>query len=103
MVIASGCYSGSFAEGRFMPARNRVILTAARDDRSSFGCNAHLRLTVFDRCILEGLDAGSSWPVVMDKARSCVRESERELHVGPPSAPQLSIGTSVRNLLAFPH
>jgi hypothetical protein len=103
VVIASGCYSGSFAEGRSMPARNRVILTAARDDRSSFGCNANLRLTVFDECILDSLDRGSSWPTVMDRTRDCVAGAERMFRVGPPSDPQLSIGDGVRGLLAFPH
>lgn len=102
VVIASGCYSGSFAEGRSMPARNRVILTAARDDRSSFGCNANLRFTVFDKCILDSLDRGSQWRAVMGRARNCVRENERTLHVGPPSAPQLSIGVDIRDLLVFP-
>ena len=102
VVIASGCSSGNFAEGRSMPARNRVILTAARDDRPSFGCNADLRFTVFDGCVLDGLDGGSRWPSVMDKTRNCVSEAERALHVGPPSAPQLSVGAAVRDLLAFP-
>jgi hypothetical protein len=102
VVIASGCYSGSFSEGRSMPAGNRVILTAARDDRSSFGCNANLKFTVFDRCILDSLDRGSLWPAVMDRARKCVRDNEKALHVGPPSAPQLSVGVDVHDLLAFP-
>jgi hypothetical protein len=102
VVIASGCYSGSFAEGPSMPAANRVILTAARDDRPSFGCNADLKFTVFDYCILNSLDRGSPWRAVMDAARDCVAGGEQMLRVGPPSAPQLSIGDAVGDLRVFP-
>jgi hypothetical protein len=101
VVIASGCFSGSFAEGAVMPGPNRTILTAARDDRPSFGCNASLQYTVFDRCILESLDRGTPWPAVMAKTRACVNANERQLHVGAPSEPQMSIGEAIQNLAAF--
>jgi Peptidase C13 family len=72
VVIASGCYSGSFAEGRSMPAANRTILTAARDDRTSFGCDAGRRFTVFDGCVLDSIDRGLTWLAVMTRTRGCV-------------------------------
>ena len=100
VVIASGCYSGSFAEG-VMPAPNRVILTAARDDRPSFGCNASRRFTVFDQCILGSIVAGSRWWIVMENARTCIEENERALHVDVPSEPQASIGAQVTDLLVL--
>jgi hypothetical protein len=102
VVIASGCFSGSFAEGPRMPAANRVILTAARDDRPSFGCNADRTLTVFDQCVLDSLDGGARWQGVMEKARACVAANERALHVDAPSEPQISIGADVTGLLVFP-
>ncbi len=101
VVIASGCFSGIFAEGPPLVAPNRTILTAARDDRPSFGCNASLEYTVFDRCILDSLERGLSWNVVMDKTRACVSGSEWDMHVKDPSEPQLSIGTAVADLSAF--
>ena len=101
VVIASGCFSGSFAEGQSMPAANRVILTAARDDRPSFGCNADRQFTVFDECVLDNLDGGSRWQVVMAKARACVEANERALDVDVPSQPQVSIGADVTGLLVF--
>jgi len=100
--IASGCFSGSFAEGAAMPAPNRVILTAARDDRPSFGCNADRKFTVFDQCVLDSLTGGSRWQAVMEKARGCVEANERALDVDAPSQPQISIGAEVGGLLAFP-
>src|SRR5437763_1059994 len=50
VVIASGCYSGSFAAGP-MPTPNRIILTAARADRPSFGCHDARPSTAFDACL----------------------------------------------------
>jgi hypothetical protein len=100
VVIASGCYSGSFAEG-VMPASNRVILTAARDDRPSFGCNASRKYTVFDQCILDSIVAGSRWWTVMENARTCIDANERALHVDAPSEPQTSFGAQVTDLLVL--
>jgi hypothetical protein len=100
VVIASGCYSGSFAEG-VMPASNRVILTAARDDRPSFGCNASRRFTVFDQCILDSIVAGSRWWTVIENARTCIDENERALQVDAPSEPQASFGAQVTDLLVL--
>ena len=99
VVIASGCFSGSFAEGP-MPAANRVILTAARDDRTSFGCDAKRKYTVFDECILGSIERGLDWQAVMSKARACVSSNEQMLGV-VPSTPQISVGADVANLLVF--
>jgi Peptidase C13 family len=100
VVIASGCYSGSFAEGRAMPAPNRAILTAARDDRPSFGCNASLRYTVFDQCVLDSLDRGMSWRDLMGQIRRCVAARERTMGVAA-SDPQLSVGPAAGGLKVF--
>jgi Peptidase C13 family len=101
VVIASGCFSGIFAEGRSMPAANRTILTAARSDRTSFGCNANRRLTIFDECVLDSLDRGQPWQTVIEKTRNCVARYEQDMNVAPPSEPQISIGRNVENQLAF--
>lgn len=101
VVIASGCFSGNFAEGRRMPAANRTILTAARDDRSSFGCNAGRKLTIFDACVLDSLERRLTWQAVMDKARACVAANEQALGVDAPSRPQISVGADVKDLLVF--
>jgi hypothetical protein len=101
VVIASGCYSGIFAEGRGMPSASRTILTAARDDRPSFGCNANLRFTVFDQCVLSSLDRGIGWRDVMTATRLCVRKNERAMGTGQ-SEPQLWVGAATANLQVFP-
>jgi Peptidase C13 family len=101
VVIASGCFSGIFAEGPPLTAANRVILTAARDDRPSFGCNADREYTVFDRCLLDNLVRGETWRKVMDGTRACVSGNEWDMRVEYPSQPQLSVGTAVATLRAF--
>ncbi len=54
VVVVSGCYTGGFAAGA-MARPNRIILTAARRDRPSFGCEVGRTYTVYDQCLLAAL------------------------------------------------
>jgi len=101
VVIASGCFSGIYARSQPLATPNRVILTAARPDRPSFGCNANLPLTVFDRCILDSLVSGVVWNKVMATTRACVSGNEFDMHVNAPSEPQLAVGAAEARLLTF--
>jgi hypothetical protein len=100
VAIVSGCFSGGFAESPAMRAKTRVILTASRRDRPSFGCNANLRYTFFDRCVLDNLIRGVAWPVVMNKARECVAAEERRLG-DARSEPQMYVGAATEDLRVF--
>ncbi len=96
VVIVSGCYSGSFAQPP-MAAPNRVVLTAARADRSSFGCAADRTYTDYDACLLGSLAHATNWQAVFAETRDCV--SRREHQLGEvPSQPQAAFGAAVRNL-----
>jgi hypothetical protein len=97
VVIVSGCYSGSFASGA-MAAPNRIILTAARADRPSFGCAAGRTYTVYDSCLLGALPHATTWLGVFSETKACVETREHELDA-EPSHPQAAFGTAVRNLL----
>ncbi|HUK61008.1 MAG TPA: C13 family peptidase [Stellaceae bacterium] len=101
VVIASGCFSGIYATSPQLARPNRVILTAARPDRPSFGCNASLRYTVFDRCVLDNLVNGIAWDAVMDHTRACVSGNEFDMHVKAPSEPQIAVGAAEGKLLTF--
>ena len=96
VVIASGCYSGAFAHGA-MRAPNRVILTASRADRPSFGCQVGRTYTVFDQCLIAALPRAADWRVVFGRERRCVRRNEQRLHVRP-SRPQAYFGAAVTGL-----
>jgi len=98
-VIVSGCFTGDFARAP-MARPNRVVLTAARGDRSSFGCGAEFEYTVFDRCVLDALDAGQPTPAALAKAgNDCVTREETRQRMSPPSEPQTSIGAEVARLV----
>lgn len=93
VVILSACYSGVFVP--VLAAPNRMILTAARPDRSSFGCGEQDTYTFFDTCVLAQLPLASSFPELGRKAKACVAAREKAMGYGPPSDPQLSVGKDV--------
>jgi hypothetical protein len=80
-----------------MRAPNRIVVTAARPDRPSFGCQADRTYTVFDECLLGALPHARTWRAVYKATNSCVRRHESEMQV-LPSQPQASFGAAVRNL-----
>jgi hypothetical protein len=98
VVVVSSCYSGTFAAPP-MTRPNRIILTAARRDRPSFGCGVGQTYSVFDQCFLGSLDGASSWPVIFARARGCVatRESARR---ETPSEPQGFFAAALANMPA---
>lgn len=93
IVIVSACYSGMFIP--VMLAPNRMIITAARGDRTSFGCGEDLKYTFFDQCILETLPKVTTFPALYDKAKECVAAREMAEHVAPPSEPQDYTGAMI--------
>ena len=96
VVIVSACYSGIFA-GRAMRAPNRIVLTAARRDRPSFGCQADRTYTFFDECLIDALPRASTWRAAFAETVACVGRMERRLKA-LPSQPQAYFGTAVRHL-----
>jgi Peptidase C13 family len=96
VIIVSACYSGGFATGK-MAKPNRVVLTAARGDRPSFGCQVHRTYNFFDECVLGALPQSATWRGVFDGAGRCVRRMEHALGV-LPSEPQSYFGPAVASL-----
>ena len=96
VAIISGCFSGSFAEPP-MARDNRIILTAARNDRTSFGCGAGFQYTVYDKCLLQALDRSAAWPAAYAMIKSCVAAREKALQI-KASEPQAWFGRSVAGL-----
>jgi hypothetical protein len=98
VVVVSGCYTGGFTA---MRAPNRIVITAARADRPSFGCAVERTYAVFDECLLASLSQAGpqagTWRAVFDATRSCVGARERELQA-TPSEPQAVFGKQVRDL-----
>ena len=96
VVVVSACYSGAFAAGK-MARPNRIVLTAARNDRPSFGCQIHRVYNFFDECLLGALPKSATWRAVFDGSKECVRHMEHALGERP-SEPQAYFGAAVANL-----
>jgi hypothetical protein len=94
VVILSSCFSGVFIPA--LAAPNRLILTAARADRASFGCGESDRYTFFDACILQDLGKAHDFEALGQAAQACVAKREHELNAEPPSHPQMDIGAGFR-------
>jgi hypothetical protein len=97
VVIVSACFSGVFVPA--LQAPNRMILTAARPDRTSFGCGSSNYYTFFDQCVLESLPVAPDFPSLGRAVQLCVALRERKEHMSPPSEPQLWIGDQARTSL----
>ena len=93
VVVISACFSGVFVPD--LEAPNRIILTAARPDRTSFGCGQALRYTFFDECFLQSMQSGHDFPAVATEIKSCVAAREVKEKMSPPSEPQLYIGAQI--------
>ncbi|MBY9067402.1 C13 family peptidase [Hyphomonas sp. WL0036] len=99
VVVVSACYSGVFVPA--LAAPNRMILTAARPDRSSFGCGAGMIYPVFDNCVLDSLPDADDFVHLASLTRQCVAFRERQERLWPPSEPQASLGDAVEDLFIF--
>jgi len=97
VVIISACFSGVFVKP--LEAPNRMILTAARPDRTSFGCGATNRYPYFDECVLSAWPGTTDFPGLGRAVQACVAAREKKEHMTPPSEPQLWLGPSVANAL----
>jgi hypothetical protein len=97
VVVISACFSGVFIPELAQP--NRMILTAARPDRTSFGCGEADKYPYFDTCFLQSLPQAHDFPSLAAAAQACVARRELEQGMSPPSEPQLWIGPSLRPML----
>jgi hypothetical protein len=97
VAILSGCHTGTFVTP-VMEADNRIILTAARRDRTSFGCSADYAFTYFDECLLESLGDAGTWAAIFDRTKACVEKKEHAKWFVTPSLPQAYFGAAVRDL-----
>lgn len=95
-VIISACFSGVFIPALSGP--NRFVLTAARRDRSSFGCGESDRYPFFDGCVIETLPLSTDFIDLAARTRACVAKREDEEDMRPRSQPQLSVGPAFRRL-----
>ena len=96
VVVVSACHAGIFI-GKASKGDHRIWLTAARDDRVSFGCGAEFELTYFDECLIGAWPKSRTWAQLFERTSTCVRLKEAELSE-QSSLPQAFFGDAVRDL-----
>lgn len=89
-VIISACYSGVFVPALRGP--DRFVLTAARRDRSSFGCGESDKYPFFDGCVIEHLPASIDFADLARRVLLCVDAREDAEGMRPRSQPQVFVG-----------
>ncbi|HEX4712415.1 C13 family peptidase [Phenylobacterium sp.] len=97
VVIISACFSGVFVPA--LAGANRMVLTAARPDRSSFGCGEADKYPYFDQCVLESMPSATDFATLGRTVQACVAAREVREGMKPPSEPQLFIGSALKPLL----
>lgn len=97
VVVISACFSGVFVPTLAQP--NRMVLTAARPDRTSFGCGADNKYPFFDDCFLSSASSARDFGALAGAVRECVRVREIAEKMTPPSEPQVWVGAQLRPLL----
>lgn len=97
VVVLSACFSGVFVPA--LAQSNRMVLTAARPDRTSFGCGEADKYPYFDQCFLESIPGAANFIGLAETVRRCVAARETKEGMKPPSEPQIFIGGGVKPLL----
>jgi hypothetical protein len=93
VIVMSSCYSGQFVPA--LAGSNRVVMTAARPDRTSFGCGEMDRHTFFDDCFLRAMPMAGDFPGLGNLVQQCVAFREQQMKATPPSEPQVNVGPGV--------
>lgn len=102
VVVISACFSGYYVP--FLAAPNRMIMTAAREDRTSFGCGATDKYPYFDDCFISSLKTSRDFVALGAAVQACVAGKEKALQASGdsailPSEPQISIGADIAKVL----
>lgn len=96
VLLISACYSGVFAEPS-LQADNRIILAAARKDKTSFGCSAEAEYTYWDGCLVTSLPNSNTWFELAQQVEKCIERKEEDGGFAR-SYPQARFGAHVLNL-----
>ena len=97
IVIISACHSGSFIPA--LSSSKNLVLTAARADRTSFGCDHENDWTFFGNALFNhALRKTTSFPDAFEQARRLIAEWESREKL-TPSEPQIFLGEAIKPAL----
>lgn len=98
VIVISACHAGAFIEP--LQDENTIVITAARADRSSFGCADDRDLTYFGEAFFrDALPEAASLRDAFEKAKALIEKREKEEGV-EASLPQAYFGEQLEKQLA---
>ncbi len=98
VVAISACYSGGLI--RELEDPDTLLVTAARHDRTSFGCGNDSVATFFGRAwLVDGLNATLDFSAAFDRARLSIAQREKAEGLRP-SRPQMARGERIEATVA---
>jgi hypothetical protein len=98
VVVVNACYSGGFVPA--LRGAGTAVLTAAREDRSSFGCGADSDVTYFGRAwLIDALNQTDDPLEAFARARTEIQGWEQRDKL-TPSEPQIDVGAGIQAQLA---
>lgn len=98
VVVVNACYSGGFVPP--LAGDGTLVITAARPDRSSFGCGSDSDATYFGRAwLVDALNQNPDPIAAFQLAKAEVARWERHDKL-TPSEPQISLGAGISAQLA---
>ena len=97
VVVINACYSGGFLPP--LRGAGTLVITAARSDRSSFGCGSESDITYFGHAWLENaLNGTDDFIEAFGRARAEIATWERRDKL-TPSEPQIDAGNGIARQL----
>lgn len=98
VVVVNACYSGGFVPPVHGPGT--LVLTAARSDRSSFGCGSDSDATYFGKAwLIDALNRTPDFVAAFAQAKAEIASWETQGKL-TPSEPQIDIGDGITAQLA---
>ncbi|WP_233842794.1 C13 family peptidase [Dyella sp. 2HG41-7] len=98
VVVVNACYSGGFVPELRGPGT--LVLTAARADRSSFGCGSDSNVTYFGKAwLVDALNKTDDFVDAFQLAKHDIADWEQQDKL-TPSEPQIDVGQGIAQQLA---
>lgn len=99
VIIVSACYSGTFIP--VLQSRTTLLLTAASDKTTSFGCSAESDMTYFGQALLlDVLPKARNFSQAYTLTAEAIKAREKSENLAA-SNPQLSFGSTIRKYLDY--
>jgi len=99
VVVVNACYSGGYVPA--LQSTGTLVITAARADRSSFGCGSDSDITYFGRAwLVDALNRTPDFIEAYKQASGEIAQWEAKDKL-VPSEPQMNVGAGIADQLAL--